>query len=668
MILLSFFIILSSISLIAQQQDPVAITINGEPIYKSEVEQAFQKSNAKLQKKESIGEFLPYYIDFKLNIKEAREQHLDKEESFTREIVNFKMMQSDSYLRDTLAEYNFLKNIYDRLQEEREINHVMIPFGKEEIFPSDTLALYKKALELRKELINNNFTGEGYSSKQNISTSIQFGNEPRNGYVGWVMPFMFPYPVENVIYNLNVKEISMPIRSVKGYHLVQLLDKRPSRGQLRVQQVHYSFPVVPPNRHQIDSVRVIAERVYSRIHSAEDYDELCARYAETYNTGEKGCDYGLISLESKMPPSFINAVYNLQDVGDISKPVMTDYGFHIIRLTEIVPSPSFKIMELQLFDRVRFGDRLSYFNEKGCEQLMKKMSFSVNNKAYKKLQALTEYTDPQSTDFIQKIKNEDDILFTIDGRKTYKVKDFILYLQDIMNRKVDKSEVDPLLIYDKNEIKTLSSDILDELFFIYSVNEVKRYAKENIEKILPGFDKIIKEYTEGLLLFNIKNKNIWERSAMDEKGLEQYFNDHNSRYTWDAPKYKGLIIHCKDEETLSKAKSLSSGKSDLDGLSSVLRKTLNSGIATIQIEKGLWAKGENKYIDHEVFSGPAVEKKKAFPLFFVTGKLISSPQNFRDDRARVEADYQLQLEARWNEYLRKKYKVEINDNVINSIR
>jgi len=662
------FIVLILVSVTgAAQQDAVAITIDGEPIYTSELERAFSESNARLSQKESLDEFLPRYIDFKLNVKEAKEQKLDKEESFIKEITNFKLIQSDVYLQDTVTGYIFLKNIYDRLLEEREIKHVLLPFDKEEIFPSDTLALYNAALKLRSKLIKNNFTGDGHVVKENVQTSIQFDNSLRNGYIGWVQPFMFPYPVEEAIYSLNLSEISMPVRSVKGYHLIQLLGKRPSRGQMRIQQVHYNFSQIPPDKHQIDSVRPIAERSYSRIRSSEDYDALCAAYTEEYGTKEKGCDFGLISLESKMPQSFIEAVYSLKNIGDISRPVMTDYGFHIIRLMEVVPPPSFEMLKPQLLNKIRFGDRLSYYNRAIDDQMAQQYSLSVNKTVYDKLQKLTETVSPKNIDFIRKANDTNDILFTINGEKSYQVKDFLNYLQDLINKRVEPDEADPY-IYDKDEIKTLSSDILDKIFSLYSANEVKYYAKTNIDKRFPDLKNVISKYTDDLLLFNVKNKNVWGKASLDKAGLSKYFMEHKADYTWESPKYKGLIINCKNEEALNTAKALATKTTDLDGLSSLLRKELNSGVANVQIERGIWAKGENAYVDNIIFSGSAPEGKKGFPLFFVTGELLSSPQDFGDDLARVEADYQLLLEAQWSKYLKDKYKVVINRDILNSIR
>ena len=664
-----FFIIFSllTINLVGQQQDIIAITIDGEPVYRSEIVRAYQESNAVLQEKEPFDEFLSRFVEFKLNIKEAKNQHIDKDEAFVRECSNFKISRSDTYLRDTTATHLFLKDIYAHLLEEREVNHVMIPFGQSGLFPSDTLELYKKALSLRDNLIKNNFTGEDYTTKQHLRTDIAFDLQSQNGYLGWIAPFMFSYPVENTIYHLDINEVSMPVRSAKGYHIVQLLNKRPARGQSRIQQVHYTFSEIPPTQHQIDSVRPIVENAYSKIRSTQDYDILCDNYAKAYGLGDKGCEFGLVSVESKMPPSFIDAVYGLQKPGDISKPVMTDYGFHILRLMEIVPLPSYDFLKQQIFSKVRFGDRLFYLNKANNDKLRKDYNFSINTKTYNQLYALTETLSPNDDNFIKKMADMDEILFSVDGAKSYKVKDFAVFLQKIMDRRVDEAEVDPTQIYDNSDASSLSSDLLDRLFDIYSSNEVKAYAKLNIDKRFPDFKNQMKRYEEELLLFYVKDKNIWKRASSDEKGLAKYFETHKKEYTWNSLKYRGLIVFCKDEKTLEKAKQLSAKKNDLDELSSSLRKNLNEDIATVQIEKGIWSEGENEYIDNKVFSGAAPEERKGFPLFFVTGKLLSSPQTFNDDRARVEADYQVQLEKEWSGYLKNKYKVTTNTNVLKDI-
>lgn len=150
--------------------------------------------------------------------------------------------------------------------------------------------------------------------------------------------------------------------------------------------------------------------------------------------------------------------------GDISKPVLTDYGFHIIRLTKIIPMASFDFMKPQLFDKVRFGDRLSYLNQKESEYLMKEYSFSLNKDAYNKLCILSETVDPADTEFIDKIANKDDVLFTIDGVKTFKVKDFVSYLKQLAAKKANSADVDPAFVYDMDETKILSSDIFNDIF------------------------------------------------------------------------------------------------------------------------------------------------------------------------------------------------------------
>lgn len=668
-LLFLIILLLSGINLIAQQQDLIALTIDGKPVYRSEIEEAYNKSNAVLQQKEPLDDFLLHYIDFELNLREAKKQQIDKGESFIRECANFRLAQSGVYLNDTLARHNFLKTIYDHLLEEREVNHVLLPFDKDRILPVDTLDLYKKALLLREKLQKNGFTGEGYSTKKQLATDIHFETQHQNGYIGWVVPFMLPYPVEKAIYSLNAGEVSMPVRSVHGYHIVQVLDRRPNRGQSQIQQVHYAFTDVPPTQRQIDSVKLIVERAYNKIRSSADFDILCEAYAKAMGLGDKGCDFGMISRESKMPATFVNAVYELEKPGDISKPVLTDYGFHIIRLTEIIPMVSFDFLKPQLFDKVRFGDRLSYLNQEESKSLMKEYSFSLNKDVYNKLCTLAETVDPTDSRFVDKIANKDDVLFTIDGVKSFLVRDFVAYLKELSAKKADSTDVDPAFVYDMDETKILSSDILDDIFQIYSVNEIRHYARENLEKKYPDFKRLMDQYVEQLLVFSIKDKNIWTKSVTDEKGLEQYFVAHKAKYAWDNPKYKGLIIHCKDEKTLNEVKKLSAKEKDTDKLSSLLRKSLNADLAMVQIEKGLWSKGENEYIDNQVFAGSAPTKdRKGFPLFYVTGQLISSPQDFRDDRARVEADYQGQLEAEWAQYLKKEYKITANKNVLNSIR
>lgn len=176
------------------------------------------------------------------------------------------------------------------------------------------------------------------------------------------------------------------------------------------------------------------------------------------------------------------------------------------------------------------------------------------------------------------------------------------------------------------------------------------------------------EFADGILLFAVKNKNIWEKAKNDEEGLNTYFKNNRKKYSFESPQYKGIIVHAKNETILKEAEELYHKAKDAEDFINILKNTLNKDSVTVKTERGVWGKGENQYVDNKVFSENLPPQLKEYPYFFVSGKLIEAPEEYKDVKAAVELDYQEKLEKEWEAYLRKKYKVDINNSVLKSIK
>ncbi len=670
-LLVYFITILTPLCTFAQQQDPVAVNINGKSILRSELEYAYKKANElkSPQDKESINDFLQSYINMKLNVEEAKAQHLDTAANYKRELSSARVQLSYKYMESTEYENEYIQKIYDRTLENVEINHVLLPFDKEIIFPADTVALYKQAIELRKHLLKKGFTGKGYNIKDTPATGLIANYSKRNGYVGWVAPFMFPSKVEDAIYDMTSGNISQPIRSSQGYHIIQVLNRRPAIGSVELEQVVFGFTHIPPPQHQIDSVRKVAWREYNNIHSQADYNSLCQEFAHVMQTGDKGCYLGIVSLESTMPPSFLLAAFNIEKIGDISQPVLTDYGFHIIRLLKKIPVPEFEKIKNSLRNKIVRSDKAANISAAKRDIIKANTQLSINDDAYKRLNEIANTISPQNPTFIEKIKNGKDILFSIDKDVNYTVNDFVEYIR-FRNGLLNKTDGDePSIAQFVDVVKhNLSTDQLQEYFNSYYSRKLSDYYYSTLEKRYPDFDKQMKEFSDGLLLFSVKNKNIWERSKTDEKGLANYFNKNKLKYKLDERKYKGLILFAKDEKSLAEAENLATKTKDINSLIQQVKKTLNKQGVVIQMERRSWTKGNNKFVDNKIFGGASPAPRKDFPFFVVVGDYIDTPQDYTDVQNEVEIDYQEFLDNEWNIYLKNKYKVEIDQSIIDTIQ
>ena len=193
--------------------------------------------------------------------------------------------------------------------------------------------------------------------------------------------------------------------------------------------------------------------------------------------------------------------------------------------------------------------------------------------------------------------------------------------------------------------------------------------KKELEAKDPSLKYLIQEYHDGLLLYEISNRTVWEKAANDEKGLEDYFNKNKKKYYWNEPRYKGMVYHVKQKDDV---KAVRDCVKDLpfDKWAEVLRTTFNNdSVLRIRVEKGIFKEGDNAFIDKMVFGkDTTVTQLKDFPIDAVYGKLLKKkPDSYTDVRGLVTADYQEMLEKQWVADLRKKYAVEVYYDALKTV-
>lgn len=180
---------------------------------------------------------------------------------------------------------------------------------------------------------------------------------------------------------------------------------------------------------------------------------------------------------------------------------------------------------------------------------------------------------------------------------------------------------------------------------------------------------LIKEYHDGLLLYEISNRMVWDKAAKDDAGLAAYFKKNKKRYYWDEPRYKGMVYHVKQNEDVDAVKNCVKDV-PFDEWAEKLRVTFNNdSVLRIRVEKGIFKAGDNAFIDKMVFKkDTVVTPVKNFPIDAVYGKILKrKPESYEDVRGLVTADYQDQLEKQWVADLRKKYPVEVYYDVLKTV-
>lgn len=638
-----------SCSIAYGQSDPILMKINGNKITKSDFEYAYKKANNEASEDQSVDQFLESFINYKLKVEEAKSLELNKDEIFLKEYSRYLEQSQSPYITDSISPEIVARKIYDRLGQNVQMSQLFVAFPTEDILPKDTLKTYNKIVSIRESAIKGDdkefeelvikFSDDSVSRKSSIP-----------GYLGWKTALMLDPEVEEAMYSTELDSISQPIRTNRGYYLIKVFNRRQDLGQINLSHIFFPYPYENSNTAQKDSVRSQAQKVYEELLSGANFAQAATQYSLDQPTASRGGALGWFGVSNPLPPVFEEPLFSLKE-GEISQPLEMDYGFHIFKIVNKRYQLPWENLKEQIIKAISQDNRNEQIKELKREKLKKEFPYSFNDSAYNQLETIAGTYHIADSIFFEKIAPLNDLLLLSTGNKEYKVIDFVHFLAENPNTNF-----------------ALSTDILSHKVNDFILQKLQEEQKASLDEKYPEFHHLTTEYYDGILLFDVMNQEIWTKAQNDTKALQQLFTDNPSKYQWETPRYKGYVIHAKDKSTLKKVKELIKRYPNQDTLGQILIQELNSdSIKNIYIEKGLWGKGENGFIDRTIFKTKNNREIIGYPEFVISGKLINSPETFEDVRGLLISEYQTILEKEWIESLRKKYKVEINDDVLKSI-
>ncbi|MDR1437001.1 MAG: peptidylprolyl isomerase [Candidatus Symbiothrix sp.] len=637
----------------AQGEDPVVMTINGKDVKKSEFEYIYNKNNSENAiDKKTFEEYVTLFKNFKLKVAEAETQGLDTTAAFHKELNEYRSQLAKPYLTSSEIDETLLKEGYEKRKNLREVTNLLILYPEAKntrsavIFPSDTLEIYNRAMQIRKRYL----AGEKWENLVVENTDDErYKQGDRPGYIGWVSGLRLPVPLAKGIYDTPVGQISLPVRTSYGYHLLVVLAEKPDPGDVHAAHILIPIPGV------IDSVSVAealskVDTVYTQLKEGVAFEEVAKKYSGDTSSAVRGGDLSWFGV-GMMVPEFNDAVFALKEAGDISEPVKTQFGYHIIKLLEKRPPASYEDRKNDLKNNYERSGYSYFLNQPDIEKLKKDNGFSFNENAYKLLYNDAQTLFPTDSLFLDKWKGNNEILY-VTGNQPYSIGNFIEYLGQ-----------------NKRTVFSLSTEVLDELVKNYEYKLLQQAEDQTLEGKYPEFKNLMQEYHDGILLFEVSNKEVWEKSAADTLGLTSFFEKNKDKYAWDKPHYKGYVILAKDSKTKKKMQK-EIAKLNVDTAAQYLLDHYKGEEAPlVKIEKGLFIQGENPFVDQIIFKSAKATLPEGFSDFFVTGKLLPElPEAYTDVRGLVITDYQDYLEKEWLESLNKKYSVTIHQNVLNTVK
>lgn len=625
------FFILCCLSLIAlcQPQKRLSSTlfsVAGVPVSTDEFIYLFKKNHSGKNPdftKEKIDDYFNLFINFKLKVRAAHELGLDTTEKFKKELASYINELKKPYRTGKDVVDYLTKEAYDHLSKEIKASHILIQL-KPDAPAEDSLQAYLRIADIRKRIM----TGEDFE-KLARELSEDPSAKYNGGNLNYFTALQMVYPFEEAAYKTAVGQVSPIVRTRFGYHLIKVDDIRPSRGEVEVSHI-----LLRASKEEVKAKSLIFE-IDEQLKQGRPWDELCKQYSEDTNTkniGGRLKPFGIGVFASV--PEFEATAFALPKPGDISDPFQSDVGWHIIRLEKKIPLASYAEIEAALKKRVMRDERVKIKETAAIAQHKKDFGFTEDPIGKKMVFA---WTDSSLQNGKWKFKNVEgkQVLFSLQGRPI-QISAFARWAEQH-----SKKNTQPPAEY----IRQLYNSFVDE--------HIDQAEEEKIINENPGFQYLLTEYREGILLFDVMEKEVWNKASADTLGQKNFYHHHPDKYK------AGLRVEARIFSTpdLSILKSLKKKIENGDTLQASDLKKFKS----VQNFR-TYEKGESKVLDkiNWVSGLQETETDKVYSLVEVRRLIEPGIKSFEDARARVISDYQDFLEKSWISLLRKKFPVSIN--------
>jgi len=636
------FVAMSSLAM--AEKSPVLMTIDGQDVTKAEFEYIYQKNNTNnAVDKKTLDEYVELFKNFKLKVVEAEHRGLDTLPSFVNELRGYRKQLAKPYLTDMSLEETLCKEAYEHLKQDVEVSHILIKLN-ENPTSTDTLAAYQKALRIRKRLLTENFG----KVAADVSDDPSVGQN--KGYLGFFTGGMLVYPFEKAMYSLPIGEISQPVRTFYGYHIIKVHSRRPSRGQVHVSHI---IKTVKADASDAENEKAHKEilAIAERLKAGEDFAKVARIESDDKGSASRGGELAWFGV-GRMVREFEDAAFALTTKGQVSEPIRTDFGWHIIKLDDKRGLDSYEKKKPDLIRSMQRDERSSMGRKILVDRLKKEYNYQVDDKSMKEVTTFMMRNTYIDSMFIKKA----DLL----NKPFATFADKTLYQNDLLR-------FIALTSPDKSE----SMIMLAEKMEPFVQEQILAYENTQLENKYDEFRFLMQEYHDGILLFDVSNTEVWEKASKDVEGLKAYFAQNKDQYAWPTPHYKGRVIRCKDAATAKSVKSLLK-KLPADSVNSYLSTRVNNDSVTlVKTEVGVWKRGDNAMVDKLAFKDKkaTVTVNEEFPVVFVLGKMLKKgPESYTDVRGAVTADYQNELDRLWIEKLRAKYPIVVNQAVLKTVK
>lgn len=648
-VLLGLCLCISALTFAQEVKKEVLFTIDGNPYYTDEFVRVYKK-NLDLVKDDSqkdLDNYLKLYIGYKLKVNKSNKLGLQNNKKYQGELKSYRTQLSKNYFTDTKVTDELVDEAYARARKEIKASHILIKVDENAV-PADTLKAYNKALEVRKKAL----AGEDFGK-----LAKEYSQDPsakdNNGDLGYFTVFRMVYPFESAAYNTPKGGISKIARTRFGYHIIKVNDIRDNRGSVVVSHI---MIMKPKNDNAEDAAKAKStiQDIYKKLQQGEDFAELAKQFSQDKATAAIGGKLNGFSSGELSSSEFEDNAFALKKPGDFSQPFETQFGWHIVKLTEKIELKPLDEARTELENRIKKDERSKLIASSVTENLKKKYPISKDAKAYAKAaKAVNENIYTKVWELPANIDTYTETVLTINKDKKYTAKDFLTYVS--AQQKAEKLYVKPV----SQQVSLLFEKFTDE--------KVNAYYDDNLETEYPEFGMTMNEYRDGLLLFDLMEKEIWEKAKKDTLGLEAYYKANIGKYQWKQRVDAEVYSSTKEDITAKARKFLKKGK-DANYIKAELNK---DGKVEVLEKVGVFEQESDalpKLQEWKVGVSDVVKDGKYFYVVKTNKVLPAGPKTLDECKGRVINDYQIQLESTWTNDLEKEFNVQVNQDVFARVK
>ncbi len=578
------------------------------------------------------------FINYQLKVKEAVELRLDTLSDFQEEFKRYRDQIADNYIANGQVTDALVEETYDRLKTEVKASHILIKVP-------DTASANKC-----KELLDKakNVAGKARRGADFESLALQYSEDPsaqkNKGNLGWFRAFQMVYPFESKAYELKKGDISSPVETPYGYHIIKKTGERPSQGKIRVAHIMITSKKQDTTR---TSAKQKIQGIYDRLQNGADFSRLAEEESHDKRTASKGGKLNPFAVGEINSDAFEEVAFSLED-GAISKPLRSRFGWHIIKKLGNEPVAPLAEKKAELVKRIKTSDRVKLLNDKIQENILEYHEMQVDSSVVDKLaQSVDSTVYRYKWKAPKNLKSSEAIFLSIDTL-TYSLGDLARYFQKQQRTLTQNSQY---------------SNMVEEALGKFVYAKLVKHHKNQLEKIAPDFRDKMQGYKEGLMVFELMERKVWDKAKKDSTALKEHYQQHKEKYL-AKPRISGLLVNAQGIKDLKKLKEQVTSTDSI----ALLKKQFPS-IEVIRMDKHpindtrlpqrLKIRENRTRIYRKENPAKIVRIDKHHP---------EEPLSFEKARGMVVADLQEKMEKDFVKRLRKKYKVEMDDEVLNELK